>query len=143
MTTIGMTQHTARKNDRALSCPLATLNLSKNVASNTASRIVNLNALNLFNNPRAVANGVCCRRSGNDVVTGTYSPSPDAFWTFAGLNADQLDFDGNGLGNACDPVFDADEIPTASAWGVVIAGLFLLAVGTLAIRGRRVTTVVR
>ncbi len=49
------------------------------------------------------------------------------------LNADQMDANGNGVGDMC----EAPAVPTVSQWGLIAMALFVLAVGVVATRRAR------
>jgi len=52
-------------------------------------------------------------------------------------NPDQADTDGDGMGNACDPL-TATDIPTLSEWGMIIFMTIILGIGVVALVWRRI-----
>ena len=76
---------------------------------------------------------VCQEDTDGDGWDGICDNCPDDY------NPGQEDTDGDGIGDACDT---PQDIPTLSEWGMMILGLMLLVVGTVAVIRRRRTVAV-
>ena len=66
----------------------------------------------------------------NDGIVNDEDNCPDMH------NPDQADTDGDGMGNACDPL-TATDIPTLSEWGMIIFMTIILGIGIVALVRRR------